>query len=451
MRPAKQRRPLPAPAARRGTRGAGRRGGAGTLWLLAAAFVWGAAATGFAIANYRTVQRLTEEAGLRQAAHDDKVRALTRRLVGVASHQVLEEEGLSGRLADIITRQVDLESRQALLAAMAERTLADKFPGEKPPLDKPANERAAPVPPAAAAEPAPGERARRRPEGRDAAPPAEGAPSGRPGRSGGLRNDPALNVAQLTALGARDQFGRIEASLGRVEAGQLRILTTLATAGRAAVERIRAVLAELPLSVSLPAAPLPPSPGPRDSFVAAVAQAEGALAESNRWRMAVDSLPLLAPIEGGAGLTSNFGMRSDPFTGGARMHAGMDFRSPVGTPVRAAASGRVVTAGPSGGYGNLVEIEHGRDVVTRYGHLSSIGVTVDQTVAAGAPIGLVGSTGRSTGPHLHYETRLAAGPVDPARFIGAGRTLFGATATAADGVSASHADPQSDAPADASD
>jgi len=346
---------------------------------------------------------------------DDKVRALTRRLVGVASHQVLEEEGLSGRLADIIARQVDLESRQSLLATMAERTLATK----------PMNDRSLNSPtPAITSEPTQGERPRRNPDARDIAPSERPNPA-RPGRSGGLRSDPALSAAELKTLSARDQFSRLEASLNRVETAQLHVVTTLVASSRETTERIRAVVADLPLTVAFPKGPLS-APQPRNTFASAVAEAEDALAESNRWRITADSLPLLAPIEGGAGVTSNFGMRSDPFTGTARMHAGMDFRSAVGTPVRAAASGRVITAGQSGGYGNLVEIDHGQDVVTRYGHLSSTSVAVDQTVSAGVTIGLVGSTGRSTGPHLHYETRLASAPIDPGRFISAGRRLIAA-------------------------
>ncbi|MET3694271.1 M23 family metallopeptidase [Methylobacterium goesingense] len=426
LKPPKQRRVPSAQTAKRGSRVARPRSGGRALWLLAPAVVWGAAATGYAIANYRTVQRLTEEAALRQTAHDDKVRALTRRLVGVASHQVLEEEGLSGRLADIITRQVDLESRQALLAAMAERTLADRAQTDRPIVDRTTNERALPaLPPAGASEPQ-GERPRRRPDGRDAAP-SESTPPARPGRSGGLRDDPALGTAQLMTLAARDQFSRIEASLSRVETGQIRIVASLTATSRAAIGRVRAILAELPVPVSLPEPSASPTPNPHNNFASAVAVAEVSLAESNRLRIAMEALPLLAPIEGGAGLTSNFGMRSDPFTGAARMHAGMDFRSPVGTPVRAAAAGRVITAGQSGGYGNLVEIDHGRDLVTRYGHLSSISVAVDQSVAPGTTVGLVGSTGRSTGPHLHYETRHSAAPLDPARFLSAGRKLFAAT------------------------
>ena len=138
----------------------------------------------------------------------------------------------------------------------------------------------------------------------------------------------------------------------------------------------------------------------------------------------MDAAPLHRPVEGDNNLTSNFGTRKDPFTGEGRMHAGIDFRGPIGTPIRAAGAGRVITADVTGGYGNLVEVEHGNGLVSRYAHLSAIQVAVGASVTPGTVVGLLGSTGRSTGPHLHYETRLNGGPLDPMRFIQAGAQLF---------------------------
>jgi murein DD-endopeptidase MepM/ murein hydrolase activator NlpD len=99
------------------------------------------------------------------------------------------------------------------------------------------------------------------------------------------------------------------------------------------------------------------------------------------------------------------------------MHTGIDFRAPSGSPIRATAAGRVVESGWVGGYGNMVEIDHGHGLTTRYAHMSSLGVDVGETVARGDIVGKVGSTGRSTGPHLHYETRLDGEPMDPMRFL----------------------------------
>ena len=102
------------------------------------------------------------------------------------------------------------------------------------------------------------------------------------------------------------------------------------------------------------------------------------------------------------------------------MHTGLDFRAAKGDPVRVTANGKVVSAGWAGGYGRMVEVDHGNGLSTRYGHLSEIGVKVGQVVKIGDVIGEVGSTGRSTGPHLHYETRIDGVAVDPQKFLRAG-------------------------------
>ena len=112
-------------------------------------------------------------------------------------------------------------------------------------------------------------------------------------------------------------------------------------------------------------------------------------------------------------VTSGFGSRTHPIYGGERLHAGIDFRAPTGTPIRAAADGVVVYAGWRGGYGNAVIIDHGGSLATLSGHLSGINVATGQAVATGQVIGAAGSTGGSTGPHLHFEVRVDGVPVDP--------------------------------------
>ncbi len=115
--------------------------------------------------------------------------------------------------------------------------------------------------------------------------------------------------------------------------------------------------------------------------------------------------------------TSGFGVRTDPFRHSAAMHAGMDLAAPIGTPVYATADGVVSFTGWMGGYGNLVEIAHGKAIETRYGHLSRIIVKPNTPVKRGQLIALMGSTGRSTGSHLHYEIRIDGRAVNPAPFI----------------------------------
>ncbi len=116
-------------------------------------------------------------------------------------------------------------------------------------------------------------------------------------------------------------------------------------------------------------------------------------------------------------MSSGFGYRSDPFTGGGAMHAGLDFRGPIGTPILAAAPGKVVFVGQKSGYGNVVEVDHGQGILTRYAHLSGFTATVGKQVAAGEQIAKMGSTGRSTGSHLHFEVRLNGVAVNPRRFL----------------------------------
>ena len=116
-------------------------------------------------------------------------------------------------------------------------------------------------------------------------------------------------------------------------------------------------------------------------------------------------------------MSSGFGYRADPFTGAAAMHAGLDFKGPIGTPILAAAKGKVVLAGFNGGYGNSVEIRHANGLVTRYAHLSGVDVRKGQMVERGLQIGRMGSTGRSTGSHLHFEVRLNGQAINPRKFL----------------------------------
>jgi murein DD-endopeptidase MepM/ murein hydrolase activator NlpD len=139
---------------------------------------------------------------------------------------------------------------------------------------------------------------------------------------------------------------------------------------------------------------------------------------------ALHHVPLTTPVHGNQfELTSGFGPRVDPFTGRVAFHPGIDFAGPWGSTVGATAPGLVVWAGYRGGYGNMVEIDHGYGFHTRYGHLSAVLVRTGSRVEKGSAVGRLGSTGRSTGPHVHYEVWLADSLRDPGRFIAAGRHI----------------------------
>ena len=150
-----------------------------------------------------------------------------------------------------------------------------------------------------------------------------------------------------------------------------------------------------------------------------------ARAQAEQLSRTLVSVPVRVPVSGDIDISSGFGVRMDPFLHLAAMHTGIDFRGNAGDPVHATAAGTVTAAGWSGGYGKMVEIDHGNGLSTRYGHLSQIEVNVGDKVRIGQIVGRLGSTGRSTGPHVHYETRIDGEAVDPQKFLNAGAKLNG--------------------------
>lgn len=140
------------------------------------------------------------------------------------------------------------------------------------------------------------------------------------------------------------------------------------------------------------------------------------LARMSALERALEGVPQVVPAADDR-VTSRFGFRRDPFNGRSAMHSGIDFKGPTGSPIMAAAKGRVSFAGRKGGYGKCVEIDHGNGLVTRYAHLSRIDAKVGQSIEAGETLGGLGSTGRSTGPHLHFEVRINGRAVNPRPFL----------------------------------
>jgi len=150
-----------------------------------------------------------------------------------------------------------------------------------------------------------------------------------------------------------------------------------------------------------------------DELEAGIGVVEAAVARRDLDRMAFPSRP---PVEGIA-ISSGFGRRLDPFTGRPARHTGFDYPAPYGTPILASAGGRVRRAGPNGAYGRTVEIDHGGGLSTRYGHVSRILVKPGDLVLPGQEIATVGSTGRSTGPHVHFEILRDGTPVQPGPYL----------------------------------
>jgi len=157
--------------------------------------------------------------------------------------------------------------------------------------------------------------------------------------------------------------------------------------------------------------------------LASVADLDDAVARWESLQFILRTLPISSPVDS-YWISSQFGVRKDPITGRSAKHEGLDLAAQLGAPVLASAPGRVVYAGHKGGYGRMVEIDHGLGIHTRHGHLRSISVKKGDVVGYRDLIGTVGNTGRSTGPHLHYEILVDGKPIDPMNFLKAGRYVF---------------------------
>jgi murein DD-endopeptidase MepM/ murein hydrolase activator NlpD len=240
-------------------------------------------------------------------------------------------------------------------------------------------------------------------------------------------------IAQaIRAGGAGDPMQRLQA----VQASQEQILSAADAFATERTERLRAALRLA--GVAPPKARLPegPSGGPLieaydpqaaaldPAFAKRVQETAAALAEAHALASTAARLPIATPTAAGE-RTSGYGFRMDPFTGRAAFHPGLDFAGARMTPVRATAAGTVDFAGVRSGYGRVIEVDHGAGFKTRYAHLARIGVRPGQKVAAGATLGGMGSTGRSTGTHLHYEVWLNGRAQNPDRFVRAGSVLAG--------------------------
>ncbi len=161
------------------------------------------------------------------------------------------------------------------------------------------------------------------------------------------------------------------------------------------------------------------------AFSNAYLKASAVLEQMNQLLSAMRHIPLTTPVWGSQfERTSGFGPRIDPITGRYSFHPGLDFAGPWGSIIASTAPGTIVFAGDRGGYGNMVEIDHGFGIHTRYGHMSSIIAHVGDKVAKGTPIGRLGSTGHSTGPHVHYEVWYDNVVRNPSTFIEAGHHVF---------------------------
>ncbi len=217
------------------------------------------------------------------------------------------------------------------------------------------------------------------------------------------------------------------AELARVEARQLSLIEALTRIADRRSAAAHAKLASLGLNPQMALAALRNKSAQGGPLLTLTTSADGSLdprfqrfglslARMDALERSVARLPQVLPASLEY-ISSGFGFRLDPFTGADAFHPGLDFRGPLGAPIYAAARGTISFVGARSGYGNCVEINHGNGLVTRYAHMSGFRAVLGTAVQPGDVIGLIGSTGRSTGPHLHFEVRINDRPVNPRPFL----------------------------------
>jgi murein DD-endopeptidase MepM/ murein hydrolase activator NlpD len=351
----------------------------------------------------RLIARQTEM----QFGYEDRIAELRAQVNRFSSRQLLDQEQYEQKLDQILRRQTALESRASALNGLGDVTGAIRQPARSGWAGEP---RAIPLKPS---------------HDKGVFIPADRAPI-----------DPRTSAFAKSAAGIGGAIVRLQASLDRLEQRQAAMVSSLADNYDSKARRMRGVLIEVGLDVAKASTadgagamggPFVPAHVPKDAmgFERQLHRIQIARAQITRLTRTLGTVPVHKPIDGEIDLQSGFGVRIDPFMGTPAMHTGLDLHGESGDPVRATADGMVTAAGWSGGYGRVVDIDHRNGLSTRYGHLSSIDVRVGQSVKTGQIVGKVGSTGRSTGPHLHYETRLRGQAVDPQKFLRAGQRLDG--------------------------
>jgi murein DD-endopeptidase MepM/ murein hydrolase activator NlpD len=382
----------------------------GTLVIMAG---WSlATGTYFAFRDDVITRLIARQADL-QSAYEDRIAELRTQVDRITSRQLLDQEKIEQRLEQILRRQSVLESRTSSMMGLPDLTATGSI-------------RAAPL---------------RGPQ-TEAGPTPKPSPisdtvifTAPPDREARLESRvpqlPAVRSVAAAGNSVEARLARLQDALDRIEARQISVLNAIEDSYDSKVKRLRSVLVDLGIdpgrapsvSAAVGGPFVPASVADSGAFERQLYRISIARAHVERLMRTLNNVPVRKPIHGEIDLSSGFGLRMDPFVRAMAMHTGVDFRSNTGDPVRATANGTVTTAGWNGGYGKMVEIDHGNGLSTRYGHLSEILVKPGQSVRSGQIVGRVGSTGRSTGPHLHYETRIEGEAVNPQKFLRAGLRL----------------------------
>lgn len=383
----------------------------GTLVVMG---VWSIATGTYFAFREDVLTRLIGRQAEMQFAYEDRIAELRATVDRITSRQLLDQEQFEKKLDALLRRQSALEQRSSALSGDASTTGSIKPARMRPqppplpsttPRPSPINDTVIFVAP--------------------------------PDREARLQSrelpESATRIASTANAGGLDGIlTRVSLSLDKIDHRQTQALTTMEETYDTKARRMRSVLADLGVdpekapvgrAVGGPLVPLKAPHANAGAFERQLYRINVARAEINRYAAELTTVPVRKPVIGEVDMSSPFGMRMDPFLKGPAIHTGIDIRGELGDPVRVTANGRVTIASWQGGYGNMIEVDHGNGLSTRYGHLSKIEVKVGQEVHTGDVIGRIGSTGRSTGPHLHYETRIHGEAVDPQKFLRAGIRL----------------------------
>ena len=381
-------------------------------WLVAVAgSALAAMAIGYLLATSYLVLRddLIDATTARQArlqqAYEDRISALRAQVDRITSRQMLDQQLMETKVGELLERQTQLTQRHGRLGPILDRVE----------LDSATLPTAAPLPPDK-----PDVRAELNGSAQEFA--LAGVTTA-PFSYWSTRNSAA--PGESSADRADRLFVAINQSLRTIESEQLSRINTLAEDAYETADAIANVLEGAGLKVEADkggvGGPLVAIDNPA-LFDTKVKELDEALNLLDKMKSEARRLPIANPSPGHS-ISSTFGVRKDPLLGTPAMHSGMDFRAPQGSDAHVTAAGTVISAGWNGGYGRMVEVQHEGGFTTRYGHLSKILVKEGQKLSAGAVVGKVGSSGRSTGPHLHYEVRRNGDALNPVRFLKAGKKV----------------------------
>jgi murein DD-endopeptidase MepM/ murein hydrolase activator NlpD len=400
-------------------------------WMAALAFCFvGVFSIGYLLATSYLVLRddLIGATMARQARmqhdYEDRIAALRAQVDRITSRQLLDQQVVEDKVDKLMEQQMALTSRHGKLDNLlvrAESSGLTEKDGALPPPTSPVQSYAPDIK---------DKRASLADSGIEAIEKqlASGAPADATPDNSTLAYVPA---AETVGDRADRIFSKVTLSLKDVEQDQRSRVEQLTSDAGNAANAIETVLTRFKIPMPESAAEKDDDdavggpyvePESNDGFNNSLVALDGALTRLEAVRSTAESLPFRNPAVG-KDVTSPFGNRRDPFLGRLALHSGIDFRFSPGERIRPTAPGKVISAGWTGGYGNMVEVDHGNGISTRYGHMSEVLVKVGDTVDRNDVIGLAGSTGRSTGTHLHYEVRQDGHAVDPVYFMNAGLKL----------------------------